>query len=175
MSGRKSTIKDKWIGRKSNETIRNGHVASEMTSHLTTIFSQLVWGEGRREKYTKGEGECAFRVRSSHLSLSFLAIRPAVPGKTRGKVDLHYKSYVWVLEVWSFEKLREVGLFSYLVTSCLKIHENGLGVVSPERGMDFGAIEVESMLDEGAAHGQPTDWFGTIKNCLDCLLDQDGS
>ena len=48
MRGRKSTIKNKWIGRKSKEPIRNGHVASEMTSHLTTIFSQPIWGEGKR-------------------------------------------------------------------------------------------------------------------------------
>ena len=34
---------------------------------------------------------------------------------------------------------------------------------------------MEVMLDEGVAHGQPTDWFGTVKNSMDCLLDQDGS
>ena len=35
---------------KSIGPIRNGHVASEMTTHLTTIFSQPVWGEeGERE------------------------------------------------------------------------------------------------------------------------------
>ena len=32
-----------------------------------------------------------------------------------------------------------------------------LGVVRSERGMDFGSTEMELMLDEGAAHGQPTD------------------
>ena len=53
--GRKPTIKDKWIGRKSNEPIRNGHVASEMTSHLTTIFSQHVWGEGKKERERERE------------------------------------------------------------------------------------------------------------------------
>ena len=46
-----------------------------------------------------------------------------------------------------------------------------LGVVRPGRAMDFGPIEVELMLDERAAHGQPTDWFGTVKNSLNCLLD----
>ena len=48
--GRKSTIKYMWIGRKFKKPMRNGHVASEMTSHLTTIFSQPVWEEGERER-----------------------------------------------------------------------------------------------------------------------------
>ena len=33
--------------------------------------------------------------------------------------------------------------------------------------------KVESMLSERAAHGQPTTRLGTVKNSLDCLLDQD--
>ena len=48
-----------------------------------------------------------------------------------------------------------------------------LGVVRPGKIMDFGPTKVELMLDEGVAHGQPTDWFGTVKNSPDCLLDQD--
>ena len=55
-----------------------------------------------------------------------------------------------------------------------------LGVVRPGRAMDFGPTRAESMIDEGGgggggggAHGQPTDWFGTIENSPDCLLDQD--
>ena len=48
-----------------------------------------------------------------------------------------------------------------------------LGVVRAGRPMDFGPTRVEPILDEGAAHGQPTDWFGTIKYSLDFLLDQD--
>ena len=50
-----------------------------------------------------------------------------------------------------------------------------LGVVRSGRAMDFGPTRVELMLDEGAAHGQPTDWITTVKNSSDCLLDQDGS
>ena len=48
-----------------------------------------------------------------------------------------------------------------------------LGVVRPGKAMDFSSIRVDPMLDEGDAHGQPTDWFGTIKNSPGCLLDQD--
>ena len=39
--------------------------------------------------------------------------------------------------------------------------------------MDFGPTKVEPMVDEGAAHGQPTDWFGIVKNSPNCWLDQD--
>ena len=38
-----------------------------------------------------------------------------------------------------------------------------LGVVRPEIAMDFGSKEVESMLDEGVVHGQPTYYYETIK------------
>ena len=53
-------------------------------------------------------------------------IGPSNPGKTRGKVDPYYKSYAWIPVLWSFDKLREVGVFSYLVSSCLKSLEYGL-------------------------------------------------
>ena len=56
-----------------------------------------------------------------------------------------------------FLKLREVGVFSYFVISCLKIHEMVLGVVRQEMAKYFQFHEVEPMLDEGAVHGQPTD------------------
>ena len=38
-----------------------------------------------------------------------------------------------------------------------------LGVVRPEMAIDFGSKEVESVLDEGAVHGQPTYCLGTVK------------
>ena len=39
-----------------------------------------------------------------------------------------------------------------------------LGVVRSEMAMDFCSKEVELMLDEGAVHGQPTYYYGTIKS-----------
>ena len=33
---------------------------------------------------------------------------------TEGKVDLRDKSYAWTPKSWSFDKLREVGVLSYL-------------------------------------------------------------
>ena len=38
-----------------------------------------------------------------------------------------------------------------------------LGVVRPEMAIDFSSKEVESMLDEGAVHGQPTYYLGIVK------------
>ena len=55
-----------------------------------------------------------------------------------------------------FQQLREVGVFSYLVISCLKIHEMVLSVVRPEMVRDSQFHFAEPMLDEGAVHGQPT-------------------
>ena len=55
-----------------------------------------------------------FRVRSFHFSLDFPVIGPSNFGKTRGKVDPHCKSYAWVPALWSFDKLREVGVFLLL-------------------------------------------------------------
>ena len=46
------------------------------------------------------------------------------------------------------------------------------GVVRPEMTIDFGSKEVESMLDEGAVHGQPTYCLGTVKTVLvDCWTE----
>ena len=38
-----------------------------------------------------------------------------------------------------------------------------LGVVRPEMAIYFGSNEVELMFDEGAVHGQPTYYLGTVK------------
>ena len=89
---------------------------------------------GRREGESKRER--IFRVRSSHFSLNFLVIGSSNSGEARGKVDPHYKSHMWVPEVWSFDKLREVGVFSYLDILYLKGHENGFGCC--EAGNDHG-------------------------------------
>ena len=96
-------------------------------------------------------------MRSSHFSLNFLLIGQSNFDEARGKVDPHCKSYVWVPEVWSFDKLWEVGVLSYLVIFCLKSHEMVLGVVRSEMATDFGSKEMEPMIDEGAVHGQATD------------------
>ena len=91
------------------------------------------------------------------FSLDFLAIRQSDLGEIKGKVDPHYKSYTWIPVLWSFDKLREVGVFSYLDILCLKVHENGFGCCEAGNGHGFGFQRMEPMIDEGAAHGHPAD------------------
>ena len=79
----------------------------------------------------------------STFSVGFLVIGPSNSGEIRSKVCPHCKSYTWVPILWSFNKLREVGVFSYLVISYLKAMKMVLGVVRPGMAMDFGSQEVE--------------------------------
>ena len=90
-----------------------------------------------------------FRERESNFSLDFQAFEPSVLVEARGEVGLRCKGYTWTPVLWSFDKFRKVGVFSYLVIPCLKSHEKILDVVRQEMVMDFGSKEVESMLDEG--------------------------
>ena len=62
-------------------------------------------GTREEERKERRKRERILRVRSSHFSLNFPVIGPLNFGEERGKVDPHCKSYVWVTEVWSFEKL----------------------------------------------------------------------
>ena len=125
----------------------------------------LPTGLGRRGGERKGrrKRERIFRVRSSHFSLNFPMIIPSNSGEARGKVDPHYKSYLWVPKVWSFDKLREVGVFSYLDILCLKGHENGFGCCEARNGHGFWFQINGTDVDEGAVHGQPTYCYGTVK------------
>ena len=84
----------------------------------------MGWGKREGKRKEKNEKK-VFRESVSNLSLDFLAIEPMVFDETRGKVDPHYKSYTWVLVLWSFDKLRKVGVFSYLIYSLAKSHLNG--------------------------------------------------
>ena len=60
------------------------------------------------------------------FSLEFLAIGPSVSSKTRSKVAPHGKDYTWVPILGSFDKLRKVEVFSYLVYFLFKCFVNGL-------------------------------------------------
>ena len=70
---------------------------------MTPIFSQPVGERGRKEREKMREERRAFIERSSHFSLDFLMIGLSNPDETRGKVDPHCKSYVWVPVLWSFD------------------------------------------------------------------------
>ena len=67
-------------------------------------------------------------------------IGPSNPGETRGKVNPHCKSFVWVPLLWSFDKLREVGVFFYLDILCLKSHENGFRCGEGGNGHIFSVL-----------------------------------
>ena len=56
-----------------------------------------------------------------------------------------------------FRQLREVGVFSYLVISCLKAMTMVLGVVRPRRATNFDSKKWNQCMMRGAVHGQPTD------------------
>ena len=69
----------------------------------TSSLDQALPKRFGRERKKKREKERAFRERSSTFSLDFPAIGLSNLGETRGKVDLHCKSYAWVPVLWSFD------------------------------------------------------------------------
>ena len=91
-------------------------MASEMTILLTQLDPTDWMGEKRgkikREKKEERKRRNS-RERGSTFSLDFPVISLSNSDETRGKVDPQCKSYLWVPKVWSFDKLREVGVFSY--------------------------------------------------------------
>ena len=61
-----------------------------------------------------GAGFLRFRERRTSFSLDSRAIRPSKVFRVRRKVVLHGKTYAWAPVLRSFDKLREVGVSSYL-------------------------------------------------------------
>ena len=55
-----------------------------------------------------------FRERTSDFSLNFRQIRPSEFVGTRRKAALRIEAYTWASVLRSFDKLREVGVLSYL-------------------------------------------------------------
>ena len=74
---------------------------------------KVKWEETEGEK--EGVGYFIFFIISS---LRFFLISTKIGQQvfigTEGKVDLRDESYVWTPKSWSFDKLREVGVLSYL-------------------------------------------------------------
>ena len=83
-------------------------------------------GRGRKTKQERERKDRDFRERSSTFSLEFPSIGSSVSGEARIKVAPHGKGYTWVSVLWSFDKLQEVGVFSYLVYFLLKCFVNCL-------------------------------------------------
>ena len=73
---------------------------------------------GGRAEHENG----VFRERNTSFSLNFWAIRPSEFIGARRKVALRIKAYAWTPDLRSFDKLREVGVSSYLsFTLCLSV------------------------------------------------------
>ena len=102
-------IHGRWIRDKGNLKVANKDwpCGNERTSPLDPILTKLVGKRKRKERRNS-------RERGSTFSLDFLAIGLSNSDETKGKVDLHCKSYAWVPILWSFDKLREVGVFILL-------------------------------------------------------------
>ena len=86
-------------------------------SHLTHLGPNWWDGRGREgeERERKGGENKKFRERSSTLSLNFSMIGSSVSDGARDKVLPRGESFKLRLETRSFNKLQEVGVFSYLV------------------------------------------------------------
>ena len=64
----------------------------------------------------------SFRERRCTFSLGFRVFGPSDRFGPRSKVVLHIEAYTWVPILRSFDKLREVGVSSYLsFTLCLRV------------------------------------------------------
>ena len=86
-------------------------------SPLTHLEPNRWDGKGREgeRKGREKEGEKKFRERSSTFSLNFPTIKPLVSGRAIDKVLPRSESFKLRLETRSFNKLQEVGVFSYSV------------------------------------------------------------
>ena len=65
-----------------------------------------------------------FRERVSNFSLGFPAFGLSDFFKPRSKVVLHGEGYTWALVSGSFDKLREVGVLSYMIYPLFKCFVN---------------------------------------------------
>ena len=68
----------------------------------------------RREHWREGEDILFFIFSLLASFFRSTKIGPQVFIGTEGKVDLRDESYAWTPKSWSFNKLREVGVLSYL-------------------------------------------------------------
>ena len=71
-----------------------------------------------------GERIFIFIFSSLRFFLRSTKIGSQVFVRDEGKVDLRDESYVWTPKSWSFDKLREVGVLSYLFYPLFKCFVN---------------------------------------------------
>ena len=87
-------------------------IEGDKRRHLFSIWPGMCSGGGGEQILRKGR---VFRERKSNFSLDFLEFGPSDFIGTRSKVLLRCKGYAWAPISGSFDKLRKVGVFSYLI------------------------------------------------------------
>ena len=90
-------------------------------SPIWPILDQTVGARKEKEKEEEEES----RERGSTFSLNFWVIGSSSSSGARGKALPRKERFATRPELRSFDKLREVGVFSYLVYSLAKSHPNG--------------------------------------------------
>ena len=85
---------------KKNEIIK---FKKELQEAILSMREESVW----REDFNFIFSSLRFFLRSTKIG-------PQVFVETEGKVDLRDESYAWTPKSWSFDKLRKVGVLSYL-------------------------------------------------------------
>ena len=80
--------------------------------------------QGKKKKDAVSLGFGIFSERMCNFSLGFPAIGPSNFFGPRSKVVLHSESFAWVPVSGIFNKLREVGVFSYLIYPLFKCFVN---------------------------------------------------
>ena len=96
----------------------------ETKRRSSSPFLAETCSEGRRKcRFKKWR---VFRKSSSNFSLEFPVLRPSDQVRPMSKVFLRCEGYAWAPVFGSFEKLHEVGVFSYLVYFLFKCFVNGL-------------------------------------------------
>ena len=66
------------------------------------------------ERRGSGRLKWCFSERKCRFSLKYRAIRPSTVVGTRREAALRGEGFAWVPDLWSLDKLREVGDLSYL-------------------------------------------------------------
>ena len=90
-----------------------------MSSSCFEIQRAKTWVEAVAAETEKNGG---FRERMTFFSLDFREIQPSEFAGTRSKTVLRSEGFAWVPHLRSFDKLREVGVSSYLsFTLCLSV------------------------------------------------------
>ena len=93
-------------------------VVKSLNEKIATVLVPYKWKmsqkKGSKEKINRNQKWRLFSVRRSDFSLKIRAIRPSAVFGTRREAALRREGFVWLPDLGSFLKLREVGVSPYL-------------------------------------------------------------